>query len=120
MPVGGVLGGLLAARILPGLGWRGLYAIGGLPPLLFAFVLWAVLPESPRFLARQAAMWPRLDRLLNRMGLAVPAGAAFEDRVERGIVDRASLRTLFGPNLARDKVGLWIGFFFAWDQFIWS
>ena len=113
VPVGGMLGGLLAARILPGFGWRGLYAIGGLLPLLFAFVLWAVLPESPRFLARRPAQWPRLARLLNRMGHAVPAGAAFEDRTERGIVDRASLRTLFRPQLARDTTGLWIAFFFC-------
>jgi AAHS family 4-hydroxybenzoate transporter-like MFS transporter len=113
VPLGGMLGGLLAAWILPGLGWRGLYAIGGLLPLLFALVMWAVLPESPRFLARRPALWPRLVRLLNRMGLAVSEGAAFEDSSERGIVDRASLRTLFGPGLIRDTVGLWIAFFFC-------
>jgi AAHS family 4-hydroxybenzoate transporter-like MFS transporter len=113
VPLGGMLGGLLAAWVLPRLGWRGLYAIGGVLPLLFAVVLCAVLPESPRFLARRPALWPRLARLLTRMGHDVPDGSLFEDRAERGSADRASLRTLFGPALARDTAGLWVAFFFC-------
>jgi AAHS family 4-hydroxybenzoate transporter-like MFS transporter len=113
VPLGGMLGGLLAARVLPTLGWRGLYAIGGALPLLFSFVLYAVLPESPRFLARKAALWPRLARLMTRMGHTVPIGASFEDRAERASASKASLHTLFGPGLARDTVGLWIAFFFC-------
>ena len=112
-PLGGMLGGLLAAWALPRLGWRGFYAIGGALPLLFAVVLWAVLPESPRFLARRPALWPRLTRLLTRMGHAIPDGSLFEDHAERGSADRASLRTLFGPDLARDTTGLWVAFFFC-------
>jgi MFS transporter, AAHS family, 4-hydroxybenzoate transporter len=108
-----MLGGLLAARILPGLGWRGLYAIGGALPLLFALVLWAGLPESPRFLARRPERWPRLARLLTRIGHPVPDGAAFEDRAELAKTSHASLGTLFGPEFFRDTVGLWVGFFFC-------
>src|SRR5579863_5556472 len=110
-PLGGMLGGLLAARVLPKFGWRGLYAIGGGLPLLLAAALWAILAESPRFLARRPAQWPRLARVLTRMGHATPAGAFFEDRAERGNTERASLRTLFGPGFARDTAGLWIAFF---------
>lgn len=113
VPLGGMLGGVLAAWVLPRLGWRGLYAIGGGLPLLFAAVLWAALPESPRFLARQAALWPRLIHLLARMGHAVLPGAVFEDPVKRGESSRGSLRTLFGPGLGRETVGLWIAFFFC-------
>jgi len=53
VPLGGMLGGLLAAWALPKFGWRGLYAMGGALPLLFATILWAFLAESPRFLARR-------------------------------------------------------------------
>jgi MFS transporter, AAHS family, 4-hydroxybenzoate transporter len=113
IPLGGMLGGLLAAWALPTLGWRGLYCIGGALPLLFAIVLWAILPESPCFLARQPALWPRLARLLTRIGHVIPVGAAFEDRTERENAKRASVRTLFGPGLARQTAGLWIAFFFC-------
>ncbi len=113
VPLGGMLGGLLAARVLPALGWRGLYAIGGALPVLFALVLFVVLPESPRFLARRPALWPRLAVLLTRMGHTIPVGAAFEDRGELAIEVRPSVRTLFRPGLARDTTGLWIAFFFC-------
>jgi AAHS family 4-hydroxybenzoate transporter-like MFS transporter len=110
-PLGGMLAGLLAAWVLPRFGWRGLYSIGGVLPLLLALVLMALLPESPRFLARRPAMWPRLVALLGRMGHAVPAGASFEDRAEHDAAEHASVRRLFGSGLARDTTGLWIAFF---------
>jgi AAHS family 4-hydroxybenzoate transporter-like MFS transporter len=113
VPLGGMLGGALAAWVLPTFGWRGLYAIGGVLPLLCAIILWAVLPESPRFLARQPMHWPQLARLLTRIGHVIPAGSAFEDGTERLTANRASLRNLFGLGLARETVGLWIAFFFC-------
>ncbi len=113
VPLGGMLGGLLAASVLPSFGWKGLYAIGGALPLVFVVVLWAALPESPRFLARQPAQWSRLARLLTRIGHVIPVGVAFEDRTERETTNRASLRTLFSPELARETAGLWIAFFFC-------
>ena len=57
VPLGGMLGGLIAARVLPAFGWRALYQIGGAAPLLCALLLWAALPESPRFLAQRPARW---------------------------------------------------------------
>ena len=113
VPLGGMLGGVIAARVLPAFGWRALYAIGGTAPLLFALVMWLVLPESPRFLVRRPARWSELAALLGRMGHTVPPEAAFEDRAERIHADRVSLRALFRPGLARDTAGLWIAFFFC-------
>lgn len=113
VPLGGMLGGLIAAQVLPAYGWRTLYQIGGALPLAFACILWKVLPESPRFLAHQPFAWPALGRLLVRMGHAVAAGSTFEDRAEPRTRQRASIGALFGPALARDTVGLWITFFFG-------
>ena len=113
LPLGGMLGGSLAAYVLPRFGWRGLYAIGGGLPLLFAIVMLIALPESPRFLARHAQQWPRLISLLARMGHSLPLGTTFEEPVERGESDRGSLRALFASGLGRDTVGLWIAFFFC-------
>jgi len=113
VPLGGMLGGLLAAWVLPRFGWRGLYWIGGALPLLFAMVLGAMLPESPRFLARVPGRWPQLARLLSRMGHAVTAEVRFEDRSEPVSARRASFRSLLAPALARDTAGLWLAFFFC-------
>lgn len=113
VPLGGMLGGVLAARILPRLGWRGLYMVGGILPLLFAVALAAWIEESPRFLVRRPDRWPQLARLLGRMGHLVLPGSRFEDRAEPASAGRASLGSLFAPGLARDTAGLWIAFLFC-------
>jgi MFS transporter, AAHS family, 4-hydroxybenzoate transporter len=51
IPLGGFLGGLLAGQIIPLYGWRTLFVIGGLAPMVLALSLVKVLPESPGFLA---------------------------------------------------------------------
>ncbi len=113
VPLGGMLGGVIASQVLPGLGWRALYVIGGALPLAFAIVLALALPESPRFLARRQADWQRLTKLLVRMGHVVGPESTYEERVKVTADHRAPLRSLFGPALARDTVGLWIAFFFC-------
>ena len=52
VPVGGVLGGELAAQLLPLYGWRGVFIAGGLAPLALAGALALWMPESARFLLR--------------------------------------------------------------------
>jgi AAHS family 4-hydroxybenzoate transporter-like MFS transporter len=79
VPSGGMLGGFIATRLLPAFGWRSLYALGGIAPLLLALLLLWLLPESPRFLARRRELWPRLETLLQRLGQSVPAGSMFAD-----------------------------------------
>ena len=49
IPVGGLLGGLLAGQITPVYGWRALFVIGGITPVVLALSLIKVLPESPGF-----------------------------------------------------------------------
>ena len=49
--VGAALGGLLAAALIPQFGWRSVFIVGGLAPLLLVPILVLRLPESVRFLA---------------------------------------------------------------------
>jgi AAHS family 4-hydroxybenzoate transporter-like MFS transporter len=55
VPVGGVLGGLMAVPVLPAFGWHGMFVIGGSLPIVLALVLTQLLPESPRFLENARA-----------------------------------------------------------------
>ena len=65
IPLGGFVAAELAARIIPAYGWRSLFLVGGIVPLVLAAILWKVLPESPRFLAQRRERWPELTRLLH-------------------------------------------------------
>src|ERR1700736_4049434 len=53
IPLGGTLAGMTGAQILPRYGWRALFLVGGIVPLVLAALLLKILPESPRYLARQ-------------------------------------------------------------------
>jgi AAHS family 4-hydroxybenzoate transporter-like MFS transporter len=110
VPLGASVAGLIAARALPAFGWRGLFAGGGALPLLTAAALYAVLPESPRYLARHRERWAELAGLLRRMGHTVEPTAAFRDeRAASGSGSRVA--DLFSDGYARDTVLLWIAFF---------
>jgi len=119
IPLGATLAGLLGIRILPELGWRGLFLVGGLVPLAMAVVLAWLLPESPRFLARQPDRWPRLSHLLGRMGHSVPTNATYMDSEERA-TERPSVRELFVSGFRRDTIALWIAFFACLHTFYLS
>src|SRR6059036_3422902 len=83
IPLGGTLAGMTGAQILPHYGWRALFLVGGIVPLVLAALLLKVLPESPRYLARQRQRWPELVVLLRRLGRAVPDDVAFVDAREK-------------------------------------
>ncbi|HJV24711.1 MAG TPA: MFS transporter [Aromatoleum sp.] len=110
-PLGGMLAGLFASSILPVLGWRGLFWIGGALPIAYSLLLLAKLPESPRYLARQAERWAELRNLLARMARPTKADTAFADAAEQGAEQRAGFGSLFEPGRARDTLAIWGGFF---------
>jgi AAHS family 4-hydroxybenzoate transporter-like MFS transporter len=112
IPIGGTLAGFTGALVLPAYGWRALFLIGGTLPLVLAALLWTILPESPRYLARQPARWPELTLLLGRLGHTFPPGVAFVDSHERA-VERASVRSLLVPEYRRDTLALCAAFFFC-------
>lgn len=110
VPLGASLAALIAARALPAIGWRGLFAGGGALPLLTAAALYTVLPESPRYLARNRERWDELAALLRRMGHSLEQTSAFEDGA--GAAKSGSrVADLFSAGYARDTVLLWIAFF---------
>ncbi|OAS24349.1 MFS transporter [Methylobacterium platani] len=111
VPLGGMLAGLFAGHVLPTLGWRALFLLGGLLPVAYGLILIAVLPESPRFLARRPNRWPELARLLGRMSRPVPAGAAFTDATEQKHERREGVAALLETGRARDTIALWCAFF---------
>ena len=53
IPVGGVLGGAVAASLAPLSGWKSVYLVGGVVNVLQATVAFFILPESPLAFAQQ-------------------------------------------------------------------
>jgi AAHS family 4-hydroxybenzoate transporter-like MFS transporter len=62
--VGAALGGFLAAGLIPQFGWRSVFVVGGVAPLVLVPILALRLPESVRFLALTGRAHQRVGELL--------------------------------------------------------
>lgn len=120
IPVGGVIAGTIGALVLASWGWRGVFAICGLLPLLVGLAFVFALPESPRFLARLPHRHVDLRALLARCGLVVTAGSLLH---EEPATHRAPWHALLERGRRLDSIALWFGFFFcllaSYTMFSW-
>lgn len=77
-PVGAVLAGPIANALIPDYGWTAVFTAGGILTLLIAIATWALLPESPEFLASRAGNLPEregtVNALLARLGRKAVSG----------------------------------------------
>ncbi len=67
VPLGAMLGAMVAQRVIPSFGWRAIFWIGSALPLLFALLAAWLLQESPKYLAQDPAQSGRLAGILNRL-----------------------------------------------------
>lgn len=109
VPLGGMIGGLLASMILPGWGWRGLFLVAGLPPILLALCYRVWLPESPRYLVRHAERHAELGDVLHRMGSKEDHAQQFTDSSETAA--RSGIAAIVSRDYLANTLGLWIAFF---------
>jgi MFS transporter, AAHS family, 4-hydroxybenzoate transporter len=67
VPLGGMMGAMIAQHAIPSFGWRAIFWIGTALPLLFVVLAAWLLPESPRFLAQDPVHSKHLAVILNRL-----------------------------------------------------
>lgn len=116
--IGGILGGGMAATLLPLLGWRWLFWASGALTMVVALILLRCLPESPGFMARDANRRDELVRLLRRLG---EISAAPPPRAAAAL---PPLGELLKGDLARSTMGLSAamlsGMFLIYLMFNWA
>ena len=113
VPLGGMLGAMLAQRLIPEHGWRAVFWLGAALPLLFFVCALVLLPESPKYLAQDAANADRLARLLNR----VVRAPRFDGTEQFYVAEPAAqahhwLRIILGREYLRTTLLLWLAFSF--------
>ncbi len=109
-PLGGMLGGLLNSYVVAAFGWRALFHLGGIAPLLIAALLAWKLPESLRFLlTRRPDATARIARITRAFsGHALPAGGRITSSEEK--ITGLSVVHLFTERRALGTVLLWVPF----------
>ena len=114
LPAGAILGGLLAAKMLPSIGWQGIFAVGGIVPLILLVVLLFALPESLYFLTRRRADGSRgkINRIVGKITGRQPAADTTYSVPEMDVKTRVT--SLFASGLARNTLGIWTIYLFNW------
>ncbi|NLA52320.1 MAG: MFS transporter, partial [Alcaligenaceae bacterium] len=114
LPAGAILGGLLAAQLLPVIGWEGIYVVGGVAPLALLIVLFFILPESMQYLAndKKRNNTEKIRMLINRIVKQPIINAATFTVPEPEV--KSGISSLFTAGLARNTIAIWTIYLFNW------
>ncbi|HEY7449587.1 MAG TPA: MFS transporter [Vicinamibacterales bacterium] len=109
-PVGAVLGGLVAARLLQGNDWRSVFYFGASVTAALIPVVFFCMPESVHWLARKqpSGALEKINRALARMGHAAAAALP----TIPADVRKKSVTDIFAPALLASTVLVTLAYFF--------
>lgn len=125
VPVGGMLGALVASELIPQLGWRAIFVAGAILPAALVLAMLVLLPESPRYLTMKRHRWPQLAALLNRLARSnrFTGTEQFYIRESQPAASSVGVAVLFTPEFRRETVLVWFIFltnvFSAYAIFNW-
>jgi AAHS family 4-hydroxybenzoate transporter-like MFS transporter len=109
--LGFVAAGAAAGWLIQAHGWRSMFTIGAVAPLLLTPLLIWKLPESPAFMIRRGVDPARIQRLFRRIDPQLAEAASPSFAVEgRGGGRRPALAALFTGGQGLGTVVLWLVF----------
>ena len=111
--IGAALGGLLAAALIPQFGWRSVFIVGGVAPLLLVPILALRLPESVRFLALTGQANARVAELLASINPKAAFGPATRFVVHQPGLAGMPVLHLFKEGRTLPTLLLWVVFFMS-------
>jgi MFS transporter, AAHS family, 4-hydroxybenzoate transporter len=110
-PLGAMLGGLLAARIIPALGWKSVFLVGGIVPLILIPVLAILLPESIRYLVARQKEPARIMKLLRKIAPDIQATESSRFTIREKTTGGVAIGELFSHGRLFGTLLLWVSFF---------
>lgn len=119
-PLGGVIVGLLATRLIAAVGWQSLFYIGGILPLGLSIVLIRTLPDSIEFLVMRGAAWQKIRYLLARINPTVNIASDCQF-ISNGEKNRGvPVWQLFSAGRAGGTILLWASYFVTFMMLVTS
>jgi len=111
--LGAAVGGLLAAALIPQFGWRSVFVVGGVAPLLLVPILALRLPESVRFLALTGRANGRVAELLGFISPKAMFAAGTQFVVHEPGLAGIPVLHLFRDGRTLVTLLLWVVFFMS-------
>lgn len=106
--VGAVLGGLLSAWMIPHWGWKSVFYLGGIFPLLMAVLMYFFVPESMQFLVIKGRRLDEVCKTLRKIDPALKIDASTRYAVPEAKQGGAPVMELFRDGRAAATVFLWV------------
>jgi MFS transporter, AAHS family, 4-hydroxybenzoate transporter len=126
MPFGSMIAAFAASWLLPHYGWQSVFVVGGIAPVLLAFLVLTLLPESLHHLVRMgtAKSMATARVILARIDKSVPVSADVELTVTTAVKEKGgSVKSLFAGDRFMTTILLWVLFFLSfyllWILFSW-
>jgi AAHS family 4-hydroxybenzoate transporter-like MFS transporter len=106
---GGTICAFTGSLVVPAAGWRAMLWIGGALPLITVLpLLFFLLPESPRFLARKGRPPEAVAAALDRFGIAHGWRPGLGFSLAVAAKGQGRLRDILAPAWRRDTIVLWL------------
>ena len=106
--LGGMLGGVFAAVLIPAFGWRSVFIAGAVMPLLAAIAMLVVLPESLQYMATRKRSRSKMASLLRRVDPALDITEQTEFVLPERKMQGAPVVQMFRDSLGLGTVLLWV------------
>ncbi len=111
--IGAALGGMLAADLIPRFGWRSVFLVGGIAPLIMVPILVWRLPESVRFVATTGHAPERIAGLLKLISPNTVFAPGAQFVVHEARLDGVPVLHLFREGRTAATLLLWVVFFMS-------
>jgi AAHS family 4-hydroxybenzoate transporter-like MFS transporter len=111
--IGAALGGLVAAWLIPQFGWRAVFVVGGLAPLVMLPILILRLPESVRFMATAGHAPGRVVELLKQISPHTAFAPGVQFLVHETHLAGLPVAHLFREGRTLVTLLLWVVFFMS-------
>jgi MFS transporter, AAHS family, 4-hydroxybenzoate transporter len=111
VPLGGAIAGVVEQMVIPQYGWRSMFLIGAIVPLILFVLFSFTLPESPKYMAKRPPEFKRLAKALNRL-----VGENRYDGTENFVVEEAGKQsktwftTIWNSDFRMRTLLIWVAF----------
>ena len=107
---GAVLASIVGGALIPVYGWRSVFYVGGVLPIVLAVILIKILPESVRFLTAKGNDPEQVAQIIRRIAPEL-AGAPIAPALASERREGAPVKHLFTEGRLAGTILLWIPFF---------
>lgn len=109
--IGAAGAGFIAAWLIPAYGWRAVFYVGGMVPIVIGLAMWRWLPESLQFLTLRQRHLDKVGRWLKRIDAEAPLSSSATYVVDEQPRKGVPIAKLFGEGRAAGTALLWIVMF---------